>query len=72
MLSSYKKTTSIYAVSEIDNMNAVVFSGTIETNGKYNVLKSVQDVQLYNENKQECDKDYNEFEQRVQEEAGKE
>lgn len=72
MLSNYRKTINIFGACEIDGKQAATFNGAIGTNGTYNVMKSVQDVQLYNENKQQCDADYTEFEQRVQEEAGKE
>ena len=67
---STTKTISINGTSSVD-VNGVMtpvvyFNAQIQSDGKYNINKSIQNVELYNTNKDAVKADYDEFETYVE------
>lgn len=67
---STTKTISINGTSSVD-VNGVMtpvvyFNAQIQADGKYNINKSIQNVELYNTNKDAVKADYEEFETYVE------
>lgn len=49
-----------------NDRNVMSLSGNIDnTNNTYNINKSILDSKLYLANKEACDKDYNDFEEKI-------
>lgn len=70
MLANQTKTTSMTAVSALQTSEtqaeAIVYmNASINANGEVSFGKSIRNVSLYNENKEMCDRDYEEFEKSV-------
>ena len=68
------KTISINGTStvEVNGVKTPVayFNAQIQADGKYNINKSIQNVDAYKANKEQVDADFTEFEQKVFEVAG--
>jgi len=65
VLKGYNQNINCYANSVIDDENVVFMSASINSDKTYNVSQNVQNVELYEANKKECDKDYADFKELV-------
>lgn len=56
--------SSTTSVIVVDNQEKVAcgFTGFIDQNGTPNITKSIRDRQLYMDNRETCDQDYDDFE----------
>lgn len=67
---STTKTISVNGTSVVEvngvNTPVVYFNAQIQSDGKYNINKSIQNVELYNANKVTVKADYEEFETYVE------
>ena len=69
MMKDFAKTTTIIANSVIENTVAVGMRATVNEDGTWNVMKNVRNTEVYLQNKEVCDADYEEFELKVLEAA---
>ena len=65
MLKGYSQMINCYANSVIDDETVVFMSANINADKTYNVSQTIQNVDLYEANKDECDGDYAEFKELV-------
>ena len=62
MIRNIEKTVNMVAMSVIGDVNAVQFRATITEDGTAHIVKNIKNLDVYTENKKECDEDYTEFE----------
>lgn len=61
------KSVSLSGNSVINDQNAVYFRADINTDGESQIRQSIQDQALYDANKEECRKDFQDFTKEVYE-----
>lgn len=69
MIKSIEKTVNMVAMSVIGETSVVQFRATLTEDGGTNIVKNIKNLSLYESNKEECDRDYDEFETKVLEVA---
>lgn len=69
MIKSIEKATNMVAMSTIGEVSVVQLRATITEDGTANITKNIKNVEVYTQNKEECDADYAEFEAKVLEAA---
>ena len=65
MVKNYAKTMTIVANSFVDNMVVLGMRATLNEDGTWGISKNVRNSEAYLINKEICDADYREFEERV-------
>lgn len=65
MIKSIEKTVNMVAMSTIGDVSVVQLRATISEDGTANITKNIKNMDVYTENKEECDSDYAEFEAEV-------
>jgi len=65
LLKNYNQNITCYANSVVGEDNVIFMSASIAADGTYSISQNVQNVELYEANKKECDKDYAEFKKKV-------
>ena len=65
MLNNYNQSINCYANSVIDDVSVVFMSASVNADNTYNISQNIQNIELYEANKKECDADYKEFKKKV-------